>query len=238
MDGEIKWLKMAMVWYSYLQRNDPLPSISLYDVTTNKVLVLMSKINPVCRDCGVELNDENWYISQQKANRRICKSCELKKNKQWRMANPEKARAQKMRYNRKQGQLPFSKNKKCPQYLGVHIAERVLSYAFKNVQRMPLHNSGFDFICGQGYMIDVKSSCKQKNRNGWGFRIGHNTIADYFLCLAFDNREDLNPLHAWLIPGEKINHLTGTSICPSTIHKWDEYKLDISKVVKCCDVLR
>ena len=84
--------------------------------------------------------------------------------------------------------------------------------------------------------------CKECNREwnsiSWAFNIGRNTTADYFLCLAFDNREDLNPLHAWLIPGSKINHLTGTSISPSTLHKWDAYALDTSKIGDCCDAMR
>ena len=230
-----------MVWYSYLQRNDPLPSISLYDVTTNKVLVLMSKTNPVCRVCSVELTDENWYPSLQKTNRCICKRCLLNSVEQWRKANPEKYKAQRARWQRKQGRRPFYENKECAQFLGVHIAERILSHVFKNVQRMPFDNPGFDFICSKGMKIDVKSSILHnypQRRGAWVFRIRKNGIANYFLCIAFDDRENLNPLHLWLLPGSKFNQQVTAMISLSTIHKWDEYKLPIDRVVSCCEAMR
>ena len=200
------------------------------------------KTNPKCRDCGIELNSENWFPSNQKKGNYICKRCSNKRNKQWRKANPNRAKVLWTRQKRKQGMCPFNENRECPSFLGVHVAEEVLSIAFKDVRRMPMNNPGYDFICNKGKKIDVKSSCMNKHSRGkgrgWGFNIDHNTIADFFLCLAFDNRGDLNPLHAWLIPGSKLNHLKSTSISPSTIHKWDAYKLDISKVVMCCDTLR
>ena len=198
----------------------------------------MLKTNPVCRVCGVKLTGENWYPSSQKKPGYICKSCNDKRVKQWRKTNPNKAKAIRIRMLRKRGVRPFERNKECALYLGVHIAERVLSHAFKDVQVMPYGNPGFDFICTKGKKIDVKSACKGKIQNNWIFHINHNTVADYFLCLAFDNREDLNPLHAWLLPGDKVNHLTGIGICPSTIHRWDAYRLDVTKVTTCCNVMR
>ena len=100
-----------------------------------------------------------------------------------------------------------------------------------------MHNPGYDFICNRGKKIDVKSSCIRRG-NTWIFRINYNTIADYFLCLAFDNRADLNPMHIWLLPSNITSHLSGASIGFSTISKWDEYRLDISKVSMCCDLMR
>ena len=193
--------------------------------------------NLVCRVCGAELNNENWYPSWKKGSQYICKSCHLKRKKQWRKANPEKVKAQSERGRRKQGHQPFNENKECPQYLGVHIAEQVLSQSFENVKRMPYGNPGYDVVCNRKKLIDIKSSCLRKDGR-WGFNISRNTTADYFLCLAFDNREDLNPLHAWLIPGAKVNHLVSASIRASTIHKWDAYKLDTSKISRCCDAMR
>jgi hypothetical protein len=166
-----------------------------------------------------------------------CKECHNERVRVWRTANPEKERANHTRSTRKAGQRPFNENKECSSYLGIHVAERVLSHVFKDVKRMPLNNRGFDFICSKGKKVDVKSACLQKN-GAWKFNINHNIIADYFLCLAFDNREDLNPLHAWLIPGGKVNHLVSAVISQSTINKWDEYRLDLSKVNACCDSLR
>ena len=210
--------------------------IPLCGLSPYKHLVIM-KVNPICRICGVELNDENWYPSCQKRYQHICKSCDNERKRQWAKANPEKVKVIQIRSRRKQGMHPFNKNKKCSLYLGVHIAEQILSQAFKNVQRMPYGNPGFDFICNKGYMVDVKGSCLNKD-GAWCFNIRHNITADYFLCLAFDNREDLNPLHAWLIPGSKLNHLIKTTIRLGTIYKWDDYRLDVTKVAMCCDAMR
>ena len=210
------------------------------------------KTNPICRVCEIELNEENWYPSHQKRNEHICKGCSNKRVKawrkanpekdreyshSWRKANPEKAKASWTRFKRKRGERPFNENKECPSFLGVHIAERVLIHVFKNVKRMPMNNPGYDVICNRDKLIDIKSACMRKNGN-WEFAINHNTIADFFLCLAFDNREDLTPLHAWLLPGSKVNLRTSISIRPSTLQKWDAYALDISKISECCDMMR
>ena len=149
-----------------------------------------------------------------------------------------------MRAARRKGVRPHDENKECSQYLGVHLVEQVLSLVFKDVVRMPFNNPGFDVICNKDKRIDFKSACiTERIKNGatyrsWEFAIRRNTIADYFLCLAFDNREDLNPLHAWLIPGSKLSYLMAATISPSTIHKWDEYRLDISKILDCCNTMR
>lgn len=211
------------------------------------------KANPICKDCGTELNDENWSPSYRKNRNYICKGCnserarlwrktnqdigcESERKRLWRKANPDKQRAIFTRANRKRGKRPYNENKECGMYLGVHVAERVLSYVFKNVKRMPIGNPGYDFICNQGKKIDVKSSCLQKDSR-WSFQIKRNTTADYFLCISFNNREELTPLHAWLIPGNKLSHLKNASISPSTVSRWDAYKLDISKIITCCDTI-
>lgn len=196
--------------------------------------------NKICRKCGVVLNGSNWYIGYQKKNKRICKKCNSEQARLWRQSNPEKVRATSTKQNRKQGKRPFDENHECAQYLGVHVAERVLSLVFKDVERMSITNHGYDFICNHGKKIDVKSSCRLKDHKSWRWRfdIRHNTIADYFLCIAFDNRDDLNPLHTWLIPGHVVSSFGGAGISPNTIHKWDAYRLDVSKISACCDMLR
>lgn len=133
-----------------------------------------------------------------------------------------------------------STNPNCGVFLGVVVAERLLSKVFKNVQRMPQGNPGYDFICGKGFKIDVKSTCLGNIRNNWGFHIRRNQEAEYFLCLAFDNRKDLNPKHIWLIPGRVLNHLTTASISKSTLDKWSEYELTdkLDDVLACCDTLK
>jgi hypothetical protein len=45
-------------------------------------------------------------------------------------------------------------------------------------------------------------------------------------------------MYVWLIPGNKVNTLTSATISKSTIHKWDKYSLDISKVIDGCDAER
>lgn len=128
-------------------------------------------------------------------------------------------------------------NTKSSVFLGCDIAEKVLSKVFKNVKVMPFGNPGFDFTCNKGKKIDVKSSCMRKNHN-WVFKIRKNTIADFFLCIAFDNRKSLTPLYLWLIPSNEVKDRMTAGICPTTIHKWDKFKLDISKTLQCCDQMR
>ena len=196
--------------------------------------------NKLCRICGIELDSENWYPSSQKTRNYICKKCDKKRSNLWAKENPEKSRAISIRWVRKQGQRPFSENRECALYLGVHVAERVLSHVFKDVERMPYANKGFDFICNRGKKIDVKSACLYKSIKGcsWGFQINHNTTADYFLCLAFDSRENLNPMYVWMIPGNKVNYLVGLAIRTTTLQKWDKYRIDLSKISACCDIMR
>ena len=130
-------------------------------------------------------------------------------------------------------------NKESTNYLGINCAEQVLSNVFKNVEKMLYGNPGYDFICGRGYKVDSKACCRSKGKyNSWKFNIKKNKTADYFALLAFDNREDTNPLHFWLIPGNIVNDKTNISISESTISKWDEYKRDVSKIISCCNILK
>jgi len=162
-------------------------------------------------------------------------------NKQYQKEHKEKIAEYQKQYVKSQPGYGSSKtNKECPQYLGVTVAEKVLSKIFKNVEVMPFGNSGFDFICNSGYRIDVKSACKMKNRKAWIFGIKQNQIADYFLCLAFDNRDNLNPEHIWLIPAKQVNHLKTLTISQSKLYKLSQYELTnkLNDVISCCNVLR
>lgn len=156
-----------------------------------------------------------------------CKECIRKKR--------EKTR-------RTQGIKSYKENKQCSMYLGIHIAENLLFNFFENVIQMPMGNKGFDFVCGKGYKVDVKASTRH-NRNsriaeGWQFEIGRNKIADYFLCLAFDNRESLNPEHVWLIPSSFINNLRFATVSETTLRRWSEWEQPIDKVVVCCNEIK
>lgn len=140
--------------------------------------------------------------------------------------------------------VPMSENKECASYLGIYVTERALSKFFDHIERMPYSNPGFDYICGRGFKIDVKSACLQVS-NGipgrvWGFRIKHNKVADYFLCVAFDNRESLAPQHIWLIPGKIVNDHIGIYIAnnPKSLARWSKYEQPLERVVSCCDKIR
>lgn len=133
------------------------------------------------------------------------------------------------------------RNKECSLYLGVVIAEGVLSKVFTNAIQMPFGNAGYDFICGKGYKVDVKSSTRQgKNRNSWIFTIKYNNEADYFLLLAFNNRSELEPEHIWLIPANVLSDKSGVSISERTLSKWSEYELTdkLDQVIACCDEMK
>ena len=125
-------------------------------------------------------------------------------------------------------------NKKSAVYLGI-IAETILSNIYKDVQVMPIQNPGYDVICNRDFLIDIKSSATG-DKGHWMFNINKNQIADYFLCIAFNNRDDLhNPVHLWMIPGNIVNHLTGLGINKSRLDKWQQYELPLDKLISCCN---
>lgn len=118
--------------------------------------------------------------------------------------------------------------KNSPVYLG-DIAERALPKFFDHIERMPYGNPGYDFICGKDKTVDVKGACRGKAFHGWNFTINKNQAAQFFLCIGFDDRDLLNILHVWLIPGNVINHLSGFYITDTekTILKWRDYEIPI-----------
>ena len=129
-------------------------------------------------------------------------------------------------------------NKESSVYLG-SIAEVILSRIYDDVQVMPYGNHGYDIICNREKMIDIKSCATGDNLGYWMFTIKKNKITDYFLCIAFDNRNDLyNPAHLWMIPSHVVNHLVGLKISKSTIDKWQQYELPLDKLQTCCKSLK
>lgn len=177
-----------------------------------------------CIKCGVPLNiGENVTQYQIDTSQYACRTCRSKYCNNYKHLTGR--------------QRPMSKNKECSAFLGVHVAERVLSHIFKNVQKMPINHPGFDFICGRGYNVDVKSACrrcKEKHADSWDFNIKKNQIAEYFLCLAFDNRKNLTPEHIWFIPANEINDRGMVCIVATRLDKWAKYELPIDQVVTCC----
>lgn len=136
---------------------------------------------------------------------------------------------------------PMNENKNCPLYLGVVVGERLCSHLFNDVQVMPFGHIGYDIICNKGKKIDVKTACiriRENKYHDWKFNINKNILADYFIFVAFDNIDDLNPLHLWVIPGHEVNYKTTASISPSTLYKWDRWKHNLNEVKLCCTELK
>jgi hypothetical protein len=145
----------------------------------------------------------------------------------------------------KKGAKPACENKSCSLWLGVVVAERLLANVFQHVERMPNGNRGYDMICGRGKKVDVKISVlridkRRSNAFSWDFDIHRNKIAEYFACVAIDNRKSCTPLHFWLIPGSVVNHLTRIAISNSErgINKWKQYEQPLDKVVAACDRMK
>lgn len=184
----------------------------------------------ICNKCGVELTSDNWRIYTKENHVYLCNACINEKNRLY---------AERVR--RQNGCSTMEENRSCPSFLGVHIAEEVLLNVFVHVERMPYGTPGYDFICNRGKKVDVKSSCIRVitgHSKRWCYHINQNTNTDYFLCIAFDDRESLNPLYLWMIPAGAINDRLHISISESTLHKWDKYKLEIDKVISCCNIMK
>lgn len=191
------------------------------------------KLCPKCK----ELKDNSDFSKNKTAKDRLawqCKECV----KKYRRLNRYKRNEYNKKYNRTyRGKRSMLENKECACYLGMFIAEGLVAKYFKNPIRMPAGNPGYDFICSKGYKVDVKSSVLTKY-NSWSFDIRKNKIADYFLCLAYDNRQDLNLIHIWLFPGHIINNMKGISSTQPRILKWAQYEKPIEKIGLCCETLK
>ena len=153
-------------------------------------------------------------------------------------------------YNHKSGRcLPMSENKECAQYLGVIIAERILPLIFNNVEMKPYGYPGYDAICSRNLKIQVKSSCLHIKDNSCFFSIKKNKVADYFFMVAFDNRENLNVIHIWLIKSDeniktqsfdgKLNERSGFTISNSEkiLKKYVKYEIvdKLEEIQKICN---
>jgi hypothetical protein len=207
----------------------------------------------ICNICKIPKEEDafRWQHNQ-------CRRCEADKQRQYYKDHPDKRLAKKKYtkewivrhpgyfsdWDHSHGRCnPMDQNKNSTQYLGVCVAEELLSRYFKEVKHLAYNNPGYDFICMNGFKIDSKSSCfRTRSRGGkaWCFKIGKNQIADYFACIAFDDRDNLTPIHFWLIPAKDINHLTGIAISNTkySLNKWSKYEKPLDKVIACCDSMR
>jgi len=182
-----------------------------------------------CSLCNKDLPISSFYLDysgrEQRSSR--CKPCDT-----------EYARS---RRNRAGTQTPLPEAKNIGAYLGVYIAERLLGNVFKTTVRMPYGNPGYDFICGKGFKVDVKASCRIHRihrMDRWKFNIKKNQIADYFACFALDNRKNLNPEHFWLIPAGKINRKAAITVLEGHIPNWNAYEQPLGTVLKECSALK
>lgn len=205
----------------------------------------LTKRCPICKK--TKEYKEFYTYKSGKRNGEIqsyCRKCASLKASEWKKQHRLQAseyELQRVHLNGKH--RPLSEAINCPAYLGTYIAERALSRFFKNITRMKNCNKGYDFICGKNFKIDVKSSCakiKHHKSQTWRFNIGKNTIADYFLCLAFDNRENLEPKHVWLIPGNLINdkHDIRISNTQKSIKRYEQYEHPLDNVITCCNEMK
>jgi uncharacterized CHY-type Zn-finger protein len=172
-------------------------------------------------DAFYEVDHERGYHSSR------CKACDTK--------------YAKARRNAKGTQIPLEQAKDIGAYLGVYIVERLLGSVFKTTIRMPYGNPGYDFICGKGFKVDVKASCrhhKGKAADRWHFNIKKNKTADYFACFAMDSRQSLNPEHFWLFPSCVISNKHSLVIFEDHLDLWGAYEQPLDRVIQGCAVIR
>ena len=103
---------------------------------------------------------------------------------------------------------PMSENVECTTYFGIWIAENYIFKTFEDADKAPYGTIGYDWICNKGMKIQCKARCLDSS-NRWNYNIAnrkgdYNTIADYFIISAWDNRESLNPLHVWVFHRDDI----------------------------------
>jgi hypothetical protein len=183
----------------------------------------------MCKRCGKLLSESNFHKHSGTRDRldQRCKKCKL-----------DELHAS--------GECkPYNQNKNCTLYLGINIAEKVIARLFKNYEHVSsINHPGYDFICNLNKKIDVKSGCltnvNKLKSQGWQFRINRNVIADYFLCVGFDDREKLNPVHIWFIPGEGVNNRYVLTISNSdkVLSKWARYEKDVESLQECCETMK
>lgn len=105
------------------------------------------------------------------------------------------------------------------------IAKTILPMKFGNIKLDMGYLSPFDFLMENDIKIDVKSA-KFRN-NGYNFLIDENKIPDYFLLVGFNNDENLNVSHIWLVHRDDIiNERKVCNRCSIWISKKELYRFD------------
>lgn len=178
-----------------------------------------------CRKCGMAKPRIEFH-----AYGYICRTCILEYARSYNAFHPHKYKY-----------TPKPENKSCSYYLGCVIAEKIVELIFKHVKH-PQVRCRYDFECTNGYKIDVKSACLDK-RNKWQFGINKNNVADYFMLIAFNSRQDLNPVHLWLIKGDeyireqRLNTYVRLDVTKANVSKFEKYerKDELAQAVEICE---
>ena len=190
-------------------------------------------------------NNRDEIRKRQKEDYENHREQRLKKQNKYYRDNRERICEQATTKRRKNGILPWTEIKHLR--LGLYV-EQVVASMFGSVTES-LGNPDVDFICPQGYKIQVKVSSKRFIQNkspSWGFNIKKNKIADHFILVAVNNiddidKEDFKPLYIWLMEGCLLNHKAKTSIALPRLHKWDKYSIMEeyeNKFITCCDAIK
>ncbi len=160
---------------------------------TNKISSWYEYLNNLAQKKGFKNHSE--YVEKWAKEKGYKNSSEYKKEWQW----------------NKGVRSPMSENDDCPQYLGIHMAERniakkILSAIYKDVEDMPYRHQGFDFICDKKFKIDIKSARLIDGQ--WQFQIRYNNIADYFMLIGFNNEKngesELKCINIWWFKNDNI----------------------------------
>lgn len=162
--------------------------------------------------------EENWYISLEnkygkefadwvRKNKGKVRDCVInagcKTETEYNDKNAQKKgfknSAEKRREWRQYNDPPLSDiNESCSDWLG-NITEDLMLSLYPSAIKMPPKNPGFDYFC-DGVRIDIKGMCLFYDIDRspfWKFGIKHNNIADKFVLLGYDNRENLIPMYGW-----------------------------------------
>lgn len=180
----------------------------------------------ICTKCA----NEGKIVKAYSKNKYLCRRHHAEYIRNWRHATGR---------NRPMADAPDSAS-----YLGIVIAEKVVQALMPGaVKHMPNNNPGYDFICGRGYKVDVKSAAlvaSGPRSKYWVFHPNYNTIADYFVLLAFDTRDKLNPQYVWVVPGHVINRQRSLSITPGGGNEklFKPYLHDPSAIIACCNTMK
>lgn len=247
--------KVSNYWHRYKDGEGVWDGISyLCDKCSLEHLAIKNGNVRKCCKCGKDRVNRNWHRFKDKEGiwdgiSYLCDKCSLDRWAQSKGYEDFADYSRERNWN-KGISSPMSENEDCAVYLGIHIAERVLSKVFEDVKRMSINNHGFDFICKKGYKIDVKSATVNRptSNGAWSFGINHNDIADYFLLIGFDDRENLEPMHIWLfkkdemIRGKPFHMRKGFSMedNPINLEVYNPWELTdkLEKMKECCDKLK